>query len=100
MKVRVDTDENGVQQSVQTELVCGIGNCGKAVDIRFNSLNTAHTVLCPEHGPLTTFPNREAFMEFSKTLTNKVLAAHGHSTITNKTQVGFIDDKPDPNSIN
>jgi hypothetical protein len=29
-----------------------------------------------------------------------VLAAHGHDTITDKTQVAHIDDKPDPNSIN
>jgi hypothetical protein len=98
VRVKVDRDENGVQQSVQTEMVCE--HCGKDVDVRFNSLNTVHNVLCPEHGLLTTFSNRDALMKFSKDLTNMILAAHGHDAITDKTNVAHIDDKPDPNSIN
>jgi len=100
MKVTVDIDDNGVQQSVRTDMVCGKGKCGKDVDVRFDSLNTVHSVLCPEHGLLTTFPNRDALVKFSRELANRALAAHGHDTITDKTQVAAIDDNPDPNSIN
>jgi hypothetical protein len=100
MKVTVDTDDNGVQQSVRTDMVCGKEKRGKDVEVAFDSLNTAHNVLCPQHGLLTTFPNRDALMKFTKELANAVLAAHGHATITDKTQVAAINDKPDPNSVN
>jgi len=96
----VDEDKNGIQQSVRTELVCGKKNCGKDVDVRFDFPKTVHSVLCPEHGLLTQFPNRDALMKFTKELANRVLAAHGHGTITDKTNVAIVDDKPDPNSIN
>lgn len=96
MKIRVDRDDNGVQQSVQTEMVCE--HCGKDVEVAFDSLNTTQSVLCPQHGLLTTFPNQCALMEFTQMLANKVLAAHGHDTISDKTQHARIDDKP--NSIN
>lgn len=96
MKVTVNRDENGVQQSVQTEMVCE--HCGKDIEVAFDSLRTTHSVLCPQHGLLTTFPNYDALMKFTKDLANAALAAHGDDTISEKTQVARIDDKP--NSIN
>ena len=92
----MNRDENGVQQSVQTEMVCE--HCGKDIEVAFDSLRTTHSVLCPQHGLLTTFPNYDALMKFTKDLANAALAAHGDDTISEKTQVARIDDKP--NSIN
>ena len=53
-----------------------------------------------EHGLLTSFPNREALEKFTESLANKILAAHGHDLITEKTNCIPVDDHPDPNSVN
>jgi hypothetical protein len=65
-----------------------------------NGSTTTHNVVCPEHGLLTSFPNREALKKFTEFLANKILAAHGHGTITEKTDCIPFDDDPDPNTVN
>jgi len=102
IKVKVNTDENGVQQSVETSLFCEKENCGKDIEVYSDGPgpDTIHNVVCLEHGLLISFPNREALKKFTESLANKILAAHGHDLITEKTNCIPVDDHPDPNSVN
>jgi hypothetical protein len=95
--VKVNYVRNGVQESVETDLFCDKGNCGKGVDIYGNGPNTIHNVVCTEHGLLTSFANYEALKKFTELCANKILADHGHGTITEKTECIPVDD---PKSVN
>jgi hypothetical protein len=98
--VKVNHDKNGVQESVETDLFCDKGNCGKEVEVYSNGPNTTHNVVCIEHGLLTSFPNYEALKKFTELCANEILAEHGHGTITEKTDCIPVDDHFDPKSVN
>lgn len=100
ISVKVNTNEKGEQESVETDLLCDKGNCGKEVGIYSDGPKTTHNVVCPEHGLLTSFPSYEALKKFTEVLANNILAAHGHGTITDKTDCIPADDHPDPKSVN
>jgi hypothetical protein len=100
IRVKVNFNEKGEQESVQTELFCEKGNCGKDVEVYSNGPNTTHNVVCPEYGLLTSFPEAQTLKGFIEFLANKILAAKGHGTITDKTLCAPYEDKPDPKSLN
>ncbi|MGO8985842.1 MAG: hypothetical protein ACLQFM_13750 [Terriglobales bacterium] len=100
ISVKVNRDGKGGQESVETDLFCDKGNCGKEVEIYSNGPNTTHNVVCIEQGLLTSFPNYETLKKFTESCANKILAARGHGTITEKTNCISVDDHPDPKSVN
>jgi hypothetical protein len=100
IRVKVNANEGGEQESVQTDLFCEKGKCGKDVDVYSGGPNTTHNVVCCEHGLLTSFPDYESLKKFTESIANKILAAHGHGTITDKTLCTPYDDKVDPESLN
>jgi hypothetical protein len=100
LRIEVKVNTEGGKQTVQTSFVCDKGKCGKEIEVRSDGKNTTHNVLCPEHGLLTSFPNEAALRKFTVDAANKILSAHGHDLITEKTSYTAIDDNPDPNSVN
>ena len=98
--VKVNTNEKGEQESVETDFHCDKDNCGKEIAVYSDGANTVHNVVCTEHGLLTSFPNLDAFRKFTEVCVNRILAAKGHGTITDQTNCIPVEDNPDPKAVN
>lgn len=99
VKVTVN-NETGTQDNVQTTFFCNIRDCGHSVEMYADSQDTAHSVICPVHGKIGSFPTYAVYLESVRIAANRILAANGHDLISEKTKFFSIDDKADPKSSN
>lgn len=99
MKVTVN-NETGLQESVLSTLICKVGDCGKYIELYSDSPESVHTVVCPIHGKVGSFPTFAVYRETVKILANKILEAKGHDLISDKTKYIAVDGEGDPRSSN
>lgn len=99
--IQVTVNEtDGEQDSVLTQLYCNIGGCRRNVDAYFDSEDEVHTLACPVHGGLATFPSRKVLDSTIRLAANKILEANGHQTITDSTKSQRVEINGDPRSMN
>lgn len=79
--LKIEVKRNVAEDSFETKLHCSRNHCGEIVNIDSDGPTTIHSVSCPNHGFLTSFPNQIALREFVRSSANKILAATGHKLI-------------------
>ena len=79
--LKIEVSANDIDATFETNVCCALRDCGKTVDIDSRGPKTVQNVSCPEHGFLTSFPDRTALGEFIRRSANKILAIDGHPLI-------------------
>lgn len=79
--LKIEVKRIAAEDSFETSLHCSRNHCGEIVNIDSDGSTTIHSVSCPNHGFLTSFPDQIALREFVRCSANKILAATGHKLI-------------------
>ena len=98
--LEIEVKANDVDETFETNLRCSRNHCGTTVNIDSAGPKTIQSVSCPKHGFLASFPHQMALGEFVRFLSNKILAANGHSLIEEGALFIFGDDEPLPEFVN
>jgi hypothetical protein len=98
--LEIEVKANDIDDTFETNLHCSRNHCGTTVNIDSGGPKTIQRVSCPKHGFLASFPDQIALGEFVRLLSNKILAANGHSLIEEGASFVFGDDEPLPEFVN
>jgi hypothetical protein len=98
--VKILVAHDAVNNTTQTDLLCNVNNCGKQPNIVSNGSKTIHQVVCPEHGILSQFSNKDAFREAFRLDANPILESKGLPSIEPGTFSVTGDELKSPESAN
>ena len=98
--LRIEVTCNEADDTFETKMHCSKNDCCRTVVIDSDGPQTAHSVSCPKHGFLTSFPHQDALGEFVRLSANKILAANGQKLIEADAVSIFEDVEPPPRSLN
>jgi hypothetical protein len=98
--LQIEVTSNDADDAFETNLHCSKNDCRRTVVIDSDGPKTTHSVSCPKHGFLTSFPHQNALGEFVRFSANKILAANGHKLIEADAVSIFEDVEPPARSVN
>lgn len=98
--LRIEVTSNDADDTFETSVHCSKNDCRRIVDVDSDGPTTTHSVSCPKHGFLTSFPHQNALGEFVRFSANKILAANGHELIETEALFIFGNTEPPVRSMN
>jgi hypothetical protein len=93
INVKVTRDDDGRQETVQAGFCCDV--CSREIEVYSDGPSAVHTVVCPTHGKIASFPSYDAYTAFAKEMTDRLLLMNGDEPISPTAKLAVPEVAPD-----